>query len=73
MLCKRGLYPIIGRSKAVQGLIHIINLMAENHSTTLLIQGETGTGKELVARNIHSLSMRGRKPVCRYKLRLYPG
>ena len=62
MLCKRGLYPIIGRSKAVQGLIHIINLMAENHSTTLLIQGETGTGKELVARNIHSLSMRGENP-----------
>ncbi len=62
MLCKRGLYPIIGRSKAVQGLIHMINLMAENHSTTLLIQGETGTGKELVARNIHSLSMRGENP-----------
>ncbi|MBI5204790.1 MAG: sigma-54-dependent Fis family transcriptional regulator [Nitrospirae bacterium] len=62
MLCKRGLYPIIGRSKAVQGLIHLINLMAENHSTTLLIQGETGTGKELVARNIHSLSMRGENP-----------
>jgi DNA-binding NtrC family response regulator len=55
-------YPIIGRSKAVQGLIHIINLMAENPSTTLLIQGETGTGKELVARNIHSLSSRGKNP-----------
>ncbi len=62
MLCKRGPYPIIGRSKAVQGLIHMINLMAENHSTTLLIQGETGTGKELVARNIHSLSIRGSYP-----------
>lgn len=62
MLCKRGPYPIIGRSKAVQGLIHMVNLMAENHSTTLLIQGETGTGKELVARNIHSLSIRGENP-----------
>lgn len=55
-------YPIIGRSRQIQGLIHIINLMAENPSTTVLIQGETGTGKELVARNIHLLSSRGDKP-----------
>jgi len=61
-LSKLSPYPIIGRSKSVQGLIHMINLMAENHSTTLLIQGETGTGKELVARNIHSLSIRGNYP-----------
>jgi len=61
VLCRRA-YPIIGRSKAVQGLIHLIGLMAENHSTTLLIQGETGTGKELVARNIHAQSRRGAYP-----------
>ncbi len=61
-LTKTTPYPIIGRSKSIQGLIHMINLMAENHSTTLLIQGETGTGKELVARNIHFLSIRGNNP-----------
>ncbi len=55
-------YPIVGRSKATQGLIHMISLLAANASTTVLIQGETGTGKELVARNIHGLSERREKP-----------
>lgn len=55
-------YPIVGRSKHIQGLIHMINLMAANSETVVMIQGETGTGKELVARNIHALSRRSDKP-----------
>jgi len=55
-------YPIVGRSRHIQGLIHMINLLAKNTSTTVLIQGETGTGKELVARNIHALGRRADKP-----------
>lgn len=62
LLSKKTPYPIIGRSRQVQGLMHLINLMAENSSTTVLIEGETGTGKELVARNIHLLSRRADKP-----------
>lgn len=54
--------PLIGRSRHIQGMFHIINLLAENPSTTVLISGETGTGKEVVARNIHLLSKRADKP-----------
>jgi two-component system, NtrC family, response regulator AtoC len=55
-------YPIVGRSRQTQGLIQMIGLLAANSSTTVLIQGETGTGKELVARNVHMLSVRKSKP-----------
>lgn len=55
-------YPIVGRSKHVQSLIHLISLLAANPSTTVLIQGETGTGKELAAMNIHARSIRRRRP-----------
>jgi two-component system response regulator AtoC len=54
-------HPIVGRSDQTQGLIHMISLLAANPATTVLIRGETGTGKELVARNIHAMSPRSGK------------
>jgi transcriptional regulator with GAF, ATPase, and Fis domain len=45
-------YGIVGRSPAVIDLIRRIELVAATRST-VLISGETGTGKELVARGIH--------------------
>jgi DNA-binding NtrC family response regulator len=61
-LCRESPYPIVGKSADAQKLMRIISLMADNPSTTILIEGETGTGKELVARNIHSLSARRENP-----------
>jgi DNA-binding NtrC family response regulator len=52
---------IVGRSKALERLFDLIERVAATRST-VLISGETGTGKELVARAIHELSPRVRKP-----------
>jgi len=48
---------VIGRHQSVQTLFSTLELVAPMNST-VLIQGETGTGKELVARTIHHNSPR---------------
>ncbi len=51
---------IVGRSQAMMNLFEILPRIAES-SSTVLIQGPSGTGKELFARAIHNLSARRRK------------
>ncbi|WP_119977758.1 sigma-54 interaction domain-containing protein [Shewanella algidipiscicola] len=53
---------ISGESEPILRLIQQIKLVA-NTNSTVLISGENGTGKELVARNIHKLSERSDKPL----------
>lgn len=48
---------IIGNSPAMQEVIRQVSIVAPTGST-VLVQGETGTGKELIARAIHKLSSR---------------
>jgi len=48
---------IIGQSKSLKGIFHLIDAVATTDSTVLII-GETGTGKELIARAIHNSSLR---------------
>jgi PAS domain S-box-containing protein len=52
-----GFEEIIGRSKALQRVLEHVGKVAASNATVLLL-GETGTGKELVARAIHRLSLR---------------
>ena len=52
-----GFDEIIGRSKALQTVMEHVGKVAASNATVLLL-GETGTGKELVARAIHRLSQR---------------
>jgi PAS domain S-box-containing protein len=52
---------IIGQSKRMQEVYQLIDLVSGTDAT-VLITGENGTGKELVARTIHRLSKRSRGP-----------
>jgi DNA-binding NtrC family response regulator len=53
---------MIGNSEAMQRVYRVVRLVAAR-TTTVLIAGPTGTGKELVARALHTLSPRSAKPL----------
>jgi DNA-binding NtrC family response regulator len=54
--------PLVGESPAFVELLRCVERVAENSAATVLIRGETGTGKELVARAIHYLGARSDFP-----------
>jgi DNA-binding NtrC family response regulator len=64
-------YGIIGRSRAMQDVIRRAELVAETKST-VLITGETGTGKELVARAIHDRSAQRDMPLIKVNCAAIP-
>ena len=63
---------IIGESKPILELKHIINRVADSH-LPILILGESGTGKDLVANALHYKSSRGNKPFVPINAGAIPG
>jgi formate hydrogenlyase transcriptional activator len=57
-----GFSEIVGESRSLRALLQEIRQVAVTDSTVLLL-GETGTGKELIARAIHQLSPRKERPL----------
>jgi len=57
----KGTMPLIGQSSAMEKVFEKISLVAGS-DVTVLITGESGTGKDLTARSIHALSPRKDKP-----------
>ena len=51
-------HEMLGKSKAMDEVRSFIDLMAENGDTTVLIEGESGVGKGMLARSIHERSIR---------------
>ena len=62
---------IVGRSPALQQVLHQVMIVAPTDSTVLL-HGETGTGKELIARAIHNFSSRRERPYVRMNCAAIP-
>ena len=54
-------HRLVGKSSQMREIYKLIGVMASN-TVTVLIEGETGTGKDLVARAIHAGSERKEKP-----------
>jgi formate hydrogenlyase transcriptional activator len=53
--------PIVGHSSSLRQVLEQVEIVAPTDATVLVL-GETGTGKELVARAIHDASGRSRRP-----------
>jgi DNA-binding NtrC family response regulator len=64
-------YGIIGKSRAILDVIARAELVAESKST-VLVTGETGTGKELVARAIHARSAQRAMPLIKVNCAAIP-
>ena len=56
-----GSFPAVLRSDAVRRLMVLVERVAKS-TATVLIQGETGSGKEMIARAIHQMSARSERP-----------
>src|SRR5579863_10294582 len=67
-----GAVEIVGRSLAFQKVLNLIRMVANSDSVTL-IQGETGTGKEVIARAIHDQSSRRQGPFVALNCAAIPG
>jgi len=63
---------IVGDSLAIQYVLNQVRIVAKTDSMTL-IQGETGTGKEVIARAIHNQSLRNRGPFVKLNCAAIPG
>ena len=63
---------LVGETNSMRRVKQLIDKIAPTDSTVLIL-GETGTGKELVARRIHDLSLRDCRTVCGRQLRRAAG
>jgi DNA-binding NtrC family response regulator len=67
---QRGHYALIGKSKPMQQIFNLLEIVAHSDST-VLITGETGSGKEVVADAIHYLGPRKNKPYIKVSCALF--
>jgi two-component system, NtrC family, response regulator AtoC len=63
---------IVGNSRKIQEVKRVIEAVARDANVTVLIRGQTGTGKELVARAIHASGRRQAEPFVPVMLNAIP-
>src|ERR1022692_4465709 len=60
---RAGYHNVIGVSQKMCDLLGFVSKIATSEATTILVQGESGTGKDLIAKAIHYQSRRQDKPL----------
>jgi len=58
---RTGYHEVIGPSSKMTELMNFVHKVATSEATTILVQGESGTGKDLIAKAIHYVSSRQEK------------
>jgi DNA-binding NtrC family response regulator len=58
---ENNLHPLIGKAPSMTRIVQTVETVKDSESS-ILIQGETGTGKEVIARNIHYTGKRYNRP-----------
>jgi len=59
---RTGYHDVVGTSRKMTELLNFVHKVAASEATTILIQGESGTGKDLIAKAIHYQSSRQERP-----------
>jgi len=59
---RTGYHDVVGVSRKMTELMNFVRKVAASEASTILIQGESGTGKDLIAKAIHYQSSRQNKP-----------
>jgi len=57
-----GIHNLVGKSKPMQEIGALVRKVSQSQASTVLIRGESGTGKDVIARAIHFESARADKP-----------
>ena len=59
---RAGYHEVVGVSRKMTELMKFVQKVAASEAATILVQGESGTGKDLIAKAIHFQSARGERP-----------
>jgi two-component system response regulator AtoC len=57
-----GLHNLVGKARPMQEIVSLIRKVSQSQASTVLIRGESGSGKDVIAKAIHYESARADKP-----------
>ncbi len=59
---RHGLHNLVGRAKSIQEITNLVRKVVRSEASTVLIRGESGTGKDVIAKALHYESSRAERP-----------